>query len=182
MKVIAWVGYPASGKSLASDVARSMGIPVIVMGDIVREEVRRRGLEPNDANTGAVADDLRKEEGMDAIAKRSIPRIMEKGNIVVVDGVRGIAEVNRFKETFKDDFILVGILSSFDTRFRRMQGRGRGDDHLTEDEFRQRDEREERWGLREAIAASDIMIRNDGDPETFTQRIKEILEEAVSSG
>ncbi|VUT27852.1 MAG: hypothetical protein SYNGOMJ08_00404 [Candidatus Syntrophoarchaeum sp. GoM_oil] len=179
MKVVAWVGYPACGKSTASQVARSMGIPVIVMGDIIREEVQRRGLEPNDADTGAVADDLRKSEGMDAIAKRSIPRIIKEKNGAVVDGVRGIAEVIRFKERFKNDFILVTIFSPFNLRFERMCSRGRDDDGLTRDEFRLRDEREERWGLCDALEASDITIKNDGDLDVFSKKIREILTEVI---
>ncbi|MCW7076951.1 MAG: AAA family ATPase [Candidatus Syntrophoarchaeum sp.] len=175
MKVVAWVGYPACGKSTASEVARSMGIPCIVMGDIIREEVQRRELEPNDANTGAVADELRKSEGMDAIAKRTIPKIMKEKNSVVVDGIRGISEVKRFKEQFKDDFILVAILSPFNLRFERMRRRGRDDDGLTHDEFRMRDEREEGWGLPDAITASDITVKNDGDLEVFSKKIREIL-------
>ncbi|MFA5579215.1 MAG: AAA family ATPase, partial [Methanothrix sp.] len=33
-----FVGMPGSGKSVAADVAREMNIPVVVMGDVIREE------------------------------------------------------------------------------------------------------------------------------------------------
>jgi len=46
MKLIAFVGMPASGKSEASAVVRSLKIPVVSMGDEVREEAKRRGLPP----------------------------------------------------------------------------------------------------------------------------------------
>ena len=69
MKIIAFVGMPASGKSEAARIAAEMGIPVINMGDVIRKEVLRRGLEPNDSNTGMVATDLRKCEGMDAVCQ-----------------------------------------------------------------------------------------------------------------
>ena len=39
MKIIAFVGMPASGKSEASRIAAEMGIPVIIMGDVIRKEV-----------------------------------------------------------------------------------------------------------------------------------------------
>jgi len=44
MKIIAFVGMPASGKSEASGVAKGLGIPVVNMGDVVREETANRGL------------------------------------------------------------------------------------------------------------------------------------------
>ena len=45
MKVIGFVGLPASGKTEAAKVAQELGIPIIRMGDVVREEVKRRGLD-----------------------------------------------------------------------------------------------------------------------------------------
>ncbi|HEX59524.1 MAG TPA: hypothetical protein ENF26_05205, partial [Methanomicrobia archaeon] len=50
MKIIAFVGAPASGKTEAANVARELGIPVISMGDVIREELRRRGLPLTDEN------------------------------------------------------------------------------------------------------------------------------------
>ena len=39
MKIIAFVGMPASGKSEAARIAAKMGIPVVNMGDVIRKEV-----------------------------------------------------------------------------------------------------------------------------------------------
>ncbi|HIC87630.1 MAG TPA: hypothetical protein EYP03_05445, partial [Aquificae bacterium] len=78
MRVIAFVGLPLSGKSTAAKVAEEMGIPVVCMGDMVREEAKRRGLALTDENLGKIANELRQKEGMDAIAKRCIPIIREK--------------------------------------------------------------------------------------------------------
>jgi len=112
MKVIAFVGMPGAGKTEASGVARGLGLPVVIMGDVLREEVKSRGLAPTDENIGGAANRLRKEEGMDAIAKRCIPKIEAyegKAGAVVVDGIRGIAEVETFKKAFNDNFTLVKI-------------------------------------------------------------------------
>ena len=40
MKVIGIVGMPASGKGEVSRIARDLGIPVVVMGDAIREKVK----------------------------------------------------------------------------------------------------------------------------------------------
>ncbi|HIG99167.1 MAG TPA: AAA family ATPase, partial [Thermoplasmata archaeon] len=43
MKIIAFTGMPASGKSEAVQLAKDKGIPVIRMGDLVWEETQRQG-------------------------------------------------------------------------------------------------------------------------------------------
>jgi predicted RNA binding protein with dsRBD fold (UPF0201 family)/cytidylate kinase len=178
MKLIAFVGYPLSGKSTASKIARDLGIPVVVMGDVIREEVRRRGLELNDENAGKIANELREKEGMDAIAKRCIPKIRDlRSRVVVVDGIRGIAEVERFKREFGDDFFLIGILSSPQKRFERAKKRGREDEVSSLQELKARDLREESWGLKEALEESDILIENESDLGSFEEKIKDLLKE-----
>jgi len=180
MKIIAFVGLPLSGKSTASSVAREMGIPVVVMGDVVREEVRRRGLELTDENAGRVANELREKEGMDAIAKRCIPKVMEAGKdkgVVVIDGVRGIAEVERFKKSFGDDFVLIAIESPLELRFERARKRKREDDRGMEsiEDLRRRDEREISWGMLEAMQRANLTVENVSDIEDFRDKIREVL-------
>jgi dephospho-CoA kinase len=40
MKVIGVVGLPASGKGEFSKIVKGMGIPVVVMGDVIRDAVK----------------------------------------------------------------------------------------------------------------------------------------------
>jgi len=176
MKIIAFVGMPASGKSEAARIAAEMGIPVVNMGDVIRKEVLRRGLEPNDSNTGVVATDLRKCEGMDAVARRCISQIRETSSeIVVVDGVRGIAEVECFRREFGEGFVLISIYAPIEIRFSRVQKRGRSDDMNSIEGLRNRDERELSWGMGEAIEASNVEIENNSTLETFKKDVVEVL-------
>jgi len=178
MKIIAFVGMPASGKSEAARVAGDQGIYVINMGDVIREEVARRGLEPTDANTGGVGTDLRENEGMDAVAKRCVPKINNSGTgMVVIDGVRGIAEVEFFKQEFGGDFTLVNIDSSIRMRLMRVKARGRSDDMTDIDALRNRDERELGWGMGGAVEAADITIPNASGLKEFKHSIVELLEQ-----
>ncbi len=178
MKIIAFVGLPLSGKSTASSVAKEMGIPVIVMGDIVREEVKKRGLEFNDENAGKIANELREKEGMDAIAKRCIPKIRELNtDVVVIDGIRGIAEVERFKKAFGEDFILISIECPIEVRFKRALTRCRGDDLSIKsiEDLKRRDEREISWGMLDAMNVANLTVENIGSLEDFKDKIKNIL-------
>jgi len=177
MKVIGVVGLPASGKSEFSKIAEGMGIPVIVMGDMIRRAVSVAGLEPNDTNFGATANRLRAEAGMDAIAKLCIPEIqMQSAPLVLVDGIRGDAEVALFRRCFSG-FILISIGSSFEKRLARIAARARSDDFTSADSLRNRDERELAWGLGNALRSADMQISNEGSLEEFSRHVHTLLEQ-----
>jgi dephospho-CoA kinase len=179
--VFAFVGAPAAGKTEAALVAKEMGIPVITMGEVIREELRKRGLPLSDENAGRVANELREGEGMDAIAKRCIPLIKDveekkaERTVVVIDGIRGIAEVETFKKEFGDDFVLVRVDAPLQLRYKRIKSRGRGDDLLSVDEFKNREKRELGWGMEEAMKKASRVIKNEGSLEEFKEQIKGIL-------
>ena len=176
MKVIAFVGMPGAGKSEAAGVAREMGLPVVVMGDVLREEVRERGLPPTDQNIGAVANQLRREEGMDAIARRCIPKIEAlRARAVVIDGIRGIAEVETFRRTFGEDFTLVRVDAPFELRLERLRRRARSDDVGSADWLKQRDEREISWGMDTAIEVAAQSVVNLDPIERFRQEVRTVL-------
>jgi dephospho-CoA kinase len=183
-QVLAFVGAPAAGKTEAASVAAEMGIPVITMGDVIRGELRRRGLPLSDENAGRIANELRAREGMDAIAKRCIPLIKgvkdreekKAKTIIVIDGIRGVAEVETFKKEFGTDFVLIRIDAPLTLRYERIKTRGRGDDLLSIEEFEEREERENRWGMGEAMNKADKVVKNEGSLEEFKEEIKRILD------
>jgi dephospho-CoA kinase len=175
MKVIGVVGLPASGKGEFSKIAAGMGIPVIVMGDMIRNAVRAAGLEPNDTNFGATANRLRSERGMDAIAQLCIPEIQAKTeSLVLVDGIRGDTEVALFRRSFPG-FSLISIDSSFENRLARIAARARSDDFTTADALHNRDERELSWGLGNALKIADLHVKNEGTLDQFTHEVHDLL-------
>ena len=178
MKVVGVVGMPASGKTEAAEVARDEGVPVVSMGDVIREEVELRGLEPTDENMGRVGVALREKEGDDAVARRCASEIRSKDSpVVVVDGVRSADEAEFFHEEFGEDFILVSVEAPFETRLERVRSRGRSDDVEAADELRERDERELGYGMGEAIDEADVTVQNDGTLEQFREEFRAVLTE-----
>ena len=175
MKVIGVVGLPASGKGEFSKIAAEAGIPVIVMGDMIRAAVSKAGLEPTDANFGAMANRLRAEGGMDAIAALCVPEInRQTATLVLIDGIRGDAEVRLFRKHYST-FTLISIGSSFEKRLERIRERGRSDDFVLPESLRIRDEREMNWGLMNALAQADINIKNEGSLEEFSAAVNTVL-------
>jgi dephospho-CoA kinase len=175
MKVIGVVGMPASGKGEFARIASEMGIPVIVMGDMIRNAVKASGLEPTDTNFGATANRLRAERGMDAIGQLCIPEVgRQTASLVLIDGIRGDSEVKLFKKVFPG-FTLVRIDSSFGNRLSRVVARGRSDDFQTAGELRTRDERELGWGLGRALELADLRIENNGTLDEFSEAVCKLL-------
>jgi dephospho-CoA kinase len=173
--VVGLAGMPGSGKSLVVDTALQRGYDVVAMGDVVREETRRRGLELNPKNIGAVMLELRKAGGEGIIAEKCVPRIEEKASRkVIVDGLRSLHEVDVFKTRFPR-FSLVAIHSSPETRFSRLYRRRRSDDPDGWELFRERDMRELTVGLGNAIAMAEHLIINEKSNSDAKAAAKEVL-------
>lgn len=179
MKVIAFTGMPGCGKSEAVKLAKEKNIPVFRMGDLVWEETKKRGLPLTDENVGTLATEERKKHGYDIWAKRTIERIKKEkisSDIVLIDGLRGDAEVKAFKDEFGKDFILIAIHSSPKARWGRISKRKRDDDTASEEQFKGRDERELSWGLGSSIAVADYIIVNDDKSiEEFRKEVGKVL-------
>lgn len=181
--VIGIVGPQASGKTEVASAMVELGAARVRMGNVVWEEVKNRNLELTESNVAKVAEDLRSQEGMSAVAKRCIPIIKEEGrenNSVVVDGIRGIDEVEKFKEEFGEDFILLSVKSSRKTRYERITERKREDDTQDYDSFREKDDRELSWGLKKAIESADYLIENEGSLEDLRKKTFDIFRKVVS--
>jgi len=159
-KLILVAGLPGSGKSVFSKVAEKNSIPVVSLGDVVREEARKRGLDLSAENLGKIATELRQRYGKDIMARRVITKLLySESPIIVVDGVRSLDEVEYFKKFF--DVVIVAIHTSPKTRFSRLRARGRPDDPRSWSDFRERDERELSLGIGNVIALADFMIVNE---------------------
>ncbi|SEQ85441.1 AAA family ATPase [Natrinema salaciae] len=185
MHVIGTVGLPGSGKGEAATVAREDGIPVVTMGDVVRQETADRGLDPA-KDHGKVAQALRDENGPAAIAERSLPMIedrLETHETVLVDGIRSGTEVDVFEEAFNDAFTLVSIEAPFEVRAERIDERGRDVGEADGGEsLAARDERERGFGMDDAMARATVVIENTGSLEAFHEEIRSIVRGETDDG
>lgn len=173
--IVAVAGMPGSGKSLVINIAIQNGYEPIAMGDVVREEAKRRNLPPTPENIGRIMLELRHAEGDAVIAKRCVPRIENASKAkVVLDGIRSLSEVEEFRKHFRR-FALIAIQSSPETRFRRIYNRQRSDDSKDRLAFRERDMRELGVGLGNAIAMAEYVIVNEGGAESARDVARTIL-------
>ena len=181
-KIIGVAGMPGAGKSLVVKAAYELGFKVVVMGDEVREEAKRRGIEATPENLGRLMLELREMEGPASIAKRCLKKIQKaKEDFVLVDGVRSMYEVEEFKKHFPN-FILLAVHASPETRFRRLFKRRRSDDPVKWKNFVERDNRELKVGLGNVIALADYILVNEGGIEEFVEMAKQFLENVAKNG
>jgi len=173
--VVGLAGMPGAGKSLFVDTAVEMGYTVVAMGDVIREETRKRGLELNPQNVGKVMLELRQEGGNCVIAQKCISKIEGQASAkVLVDGLRSLYESETFRVYFHN-FVLFAVHASPEVRFKRLSQRGRSDDPKSFEVFRERDMRELGVGLGNAIAMAQQVLVNDNSMESFKAQVKKYL-------
>jgi dephospho-CoA kinase len=177
MKLIVTVGMPGSGKDELLEIARSIGLATLKMGDLVRDETRRRGLQLTNANVGRIASEERDKHGGGVWAQRALPKLTETR--MLVDGCRSDSEVTVFRHNFWDLFVL-GIFASPETRYDRMTTRSRNDDGGSLQDFFDRDRRELKWGIGNAFALADGMLINEGPIDTFRREARTMLEKVLA--
>ena len=171
-RVIAVCGLPASGKGEFAAVLAESGIPVLSMGDMVRAEVKKRDIEEYPEVFGEVAQQLRQQFGDDVLAVRlcsAVDDLLEDHNIVLIEGLRGVAEYDVFFAHWQERFSTVAVTAEVDVRFHRIQMRGRAEDGDRES-LKIRDEREIGWGLDKLIVQADSVIDNDGNLVEFINK------------
>jgi len=152
-----------------------MGLPVVTMGDVVRDEASKHSIPMTSEDVGRFADELRKKFGEDIIARLCVPIIKDLSTTVIVDGIRSLAEVERFRKEFGDDFVLIGVEAMDELRYERAKKRGREDEVRSYEEFLRRDEREKKWGVEEALKSANVVIENNSSLEEFREKVREVL-------
>ena len=174
-RVIAISGMPGAGKGVASEAGKQFGLEVLLLGDVIREETQRRGLEPTPKNVGGVMLQVRRDEGPAAVVKRLVPKIeASRSPTIIVEGIRSEDELRELRTKF--DVLSVAIHASPKTRFQRLLSRGRSDDPKTWDTFYERDNRELNVGLGHVLALADVLLVNEGTIEALQSSFKTALD------
>lgn len=204
LKVFGVTGLPGSGKSIISRIAEKEGIYTVSMGDVIRKEA-----EKQNCTTGEAAVNLRKRYGNNVVADRCIQEIFNhsrnrhnnkhmvkkiyKNNnkhqqpkkykkieqdVYIIEGIRSPYEVQYFRKRFKN-FKIIAIHSNPKERFNRLIRRKRSDDSTDFKVFRERDERELKFGIGNVIAQADYMLINEGHIQKFKNSVRVLIQNEI---
>lgn len=174
--VIAVVGMSGSGKSevvqLISDI---VGGEIVYFGGVVIEEIERQGRVVTEESESEIRMALRKQHGMEAMAKLCMPRINEavsRNLTVIVDGLYSYSEYLFLKNALGDNLVTLAVHSPFYLRIARLANRPVRP--LSALEIHRRDKREvetmEKGG---PIALADFHLINDGSLADLGDQLKQ---------
>ena len=163
--IVGLTGMPGAGKTTVANYLSEKDIPLLIMGDVVREVAENDGLEPTSDNLAKLMLRLRKRNGPEAVAHLIVNKIklMKKEDnqlsVVIVDGIRSMAEVQVLRRI--GSVKLLAIHGSTLTRYTHVRERGRSDVPSNIVEFDKRDKIEMNVGISNAIALADETISNN---------------------
>ncbi|MCM1532596.1 MAG: deaminase [Bacteroides sp.] len=181
MLIIGITGTLGAGKGTVVEYLREKHrFAYFSVRDFLREEVRRRGLEPNRDSLTEVANDLRAKHSPSYIVDELYKRAAASGQNAIIESIRAVGEVESLRQ--KGNFRLWAVDAEPKTRYKRIVLRGSETDHIDFDTFLSNEKREldnadpNKQNLKACMAMADATLRNDGNMEELRRQIDGLLE------
>ncbi|HEY2932326.1 MAG TPA: deaminase [Acidobacteriota bacterium] len=176
--IIGLTGRNAAGKGEVADYLKRRGFQYFSLSDVIREELARSGREITRENLIRAGTELRQKYGHGYLAEQIARKIHGDRNYVI-DSIRNPSEVSVFRRDPR--FVLLHVAANPEVRFRRMQGRGRENDPLTLEHFRQLEEREassdeSAQQLHEVQRMADVTIENNESVDRLHQDVHQMVQ------
>jgi len=155
-------GLPGSGKSSAAEmIKKNFNADTVHTGDIIREEIKRRGLEYTPKTDALVAHWFHTSGREKVIVKRTWNKVKKsKKKVVVIEGFRSLQQFNLLKKLSKTKPILISIDASFKVRAERELKRGRFGKEETMEYLESREKLEKGHGIEKLMKKADYKINN----------------------
>ena len=179
MKVIGVVGLNGSGKDeVVNYLNKKYGVPLISVGDIVREIAAKEGIEPTRNNLDSITKRYFNLFGEGYFVKQIVEKIRKSSwKAVGISGIRSPRDIALVKDAFKQDFILIHVyISDPQVRYQRILKRGSKRDQSTYAEFlKQDDMSQELFHIQDSIKLADYSLPNDGSLEDMHQAVDKLV-------
>lgn len=180
--IIGLVGYSNSGKeTLYRTVYEFFHIPRITSGDMVRREVKKRGLDLTPKNISLVSDLIRKENNNNfmIIAEEEISKLSKCHDVLIIDSLREEKDYSTLRQ-FSSNIKTIALVSESRIRYERMIGRKREGDPITWEEFLVLEQKGKLLGVENLIKSADYIVRNEDSLNKFRKQsiitMKELLD------
>ncbi len=175
--LIGLTGRNASGKGEVARYLQKKSFYYYSLSDVIRDEIRARGLEPTRDLLITVGNELRQKHGANILAERILARV-EDDKHYVIDSIRNPAEVDAFRAA--KHFKLIRIDAPPEMRFQRILKRHRESDPSTFEEFIDLENREAEGddtsqNLVKVELMADHHLVNDGALDKLYPLIDELL-------
>lgn len=181
MKVIGVIGLNGSGKDEVVKYLHSRyGVPLLSVGDIVRDIAAREGVRPTRTNLNQITKRYFDRYGEGYFLKLVVEKIRREGwESAGISGIRSPQDIRIIRDAFGSDFILVHVyVTDPRVRYDRIRSRGSQRDRISYEEFLHQDQvSDEMFHIREAIRQADFSIPNDGSLEDLHREIENLVTE-----
>ena len=177
--IIGLTSFLGAGKTSVCDYLVKKGFIFYSLSDVIRDEIKSRGLEITRERLQDVGNELRKKFGNAVLAKKILKKL-EPGKTYVIDSIRNPAEIQELRK--KKGFTLVFVDAPIKLRFERMKARKREKDPMTFEDFKKSEQRElespdsANQQLLKCRDMAEFIITNDSTFETLYKKIDELLE------
>ena len=175
MKTIGLTGTNGSGKGAAAEYFISKGYAFYSLSDVIREELKKDGIEPTRDNLIRKGNELRAACGADFLARQVMEKVEDKA---VIDSIRNPEEVRFLKS--KINFILLAIDADVGLRYERVKKRGRNESAATLQEFIEKENEENTTNpmqqqLHTCLEMADFTVLNEGSLEDLFNKLEKFL-------
>lgn len=176
--IIGLTGKFAAGKGTVADLLVARGFAYHSLSDVIREELKRRGVPESRENLTEAGNSLRREHGPAALAIMIRGRLQDGGRHIV-DSIRNPAEVEVLKAL--PGFFLVGVDAARKARFERLRARDRQGDPTTWEQFCALEDKETHstdpttQQLSATWRAVDETLMNDGTVSELESALENLL-------
>ena len=175
--ILAVVGLPGAGKTeIVEYLMKKTGWPKVYFGDATFDEMKKNGLEINEANERKTREEIRAKLGMGAYAILSFQKVKDfyEKSSVIIESLYSWEEYLEMKKEFKDAFKVLAVLSSPDIRIERLCNRKVRP--LTKEEVISRDYSQiENLHQAGPISRADFFIINEGTKGDLQKEIDKII-------
>jgi len=177
-------GLNGSGKGEVVRFLEARSFYALSLSDVIRDELRARGLEETRERMIATGRELRAAEGPGALAARLARRLVADRNYVI-DSVRHPAEVETLR-ALTGRFRLLWVEADEGLRLERIRARARPGDAQTLADLRRLEARElgsEDPAAQQLVAVreiADATVRNDGSLAELHHALQQILASSLA--
>jgi len=162
-RVIVIVGLPGSGKSTAAEfIKKEFNAGMVHSGDVIRDEIKKRGWKYTPENDALIADWFNAtERGERSLVQRVWDKVKtSKKKIIVIEGFRAAGNIEILEEISKIKPTVIAIITSFNVRVQRELKRRRFGKQESIKYLKLREKQEKRHGIEKLVRNADYTIDN----------------------
>lgn len=180
IRIIGITGTLGAGKGTVVEYLKEKyGFVHFSVREFLKEEVLRRGMEPNRDSFTQVANELRASHSPSYVTDCLYERAAVQSHDAVIESIRTPGEIDSLQS--KGNFRLWAVDANPEIRYRRAVLRNSETDHVSYETFLANERREmtssdpNKQNLSVCIARADVVLQNNSDMETLYREVDMIM-------